>query len=150
MYFPHCSMTDLSRYGNSVRLRIFDSARLSVGNPNDKVWLPFVPEQNPDVQEQPGTMVLVGSSVNLVVSSGPPPTVSVPNVTGATQAEATTTINAAGLVLGTVTTASSTTIVAGLVISENPGAGSLVTVGSAVALVVSSGKPQVAVPPSLT
>ena len=95
-----------------------------------------------------GTQVLVGSSVNLVVSSGPPPAVNVPDVTGATQAAATTTIKAAGLVLGTVTKASSTTVATGLVISQNPVGGSLVPVGSAAALVVSSGNPQASLSPS--
>jgi hypothetical protein len=95
-----------------------------------------------------GTNVPPGSSVNLVVSSGPPPPVSVPSVTGATQAAATATIKAAGLALGAVTTASSTTVAAGLVISQNPVGGSLVPVGSAVALVVSSSNPQASLSPS--
>ena len=56
-----------------------------------------------------------------------------------TQAAATTALGNAGLTLGTVSTASSTTVPAGSVISQNPGAGTLVAPGSAVALVVSSG-----------
>ena len=70
----------------------------------------------------------------------------VPSVAGATQAAATTTLTTAGLALGSVSTASSTTVAAGLVISQNPGSGTQVASGSAVNLVVSSGPPLVTVP----
>ena len=85
-----------------------------------------------------GTQVSAGSAVNLVVSTGPAQ-VAVPNVVGLTQAAATTAITGAGLVLGTVTTAASSTVAAGNVISESPVAGTQVSVGSAVNLVVSTG-----------
>ena len=65
--------------------------------------------------------------------------VAVPNVVGDMQAAATTAITGAGLVVGTVTMASSGTVPAGDVISESPVAGTLVASGSAVNLVVSSG-----------
>jgi beta-lactam-binding protein with PASTA domain len=74
------------------------------------------------------------------------PQVATPNVVGQTQAAATAAITGAGLTLGTVTTASSTTVPSGSVISQNPAAGTQVVTGSAVALVVSSGLPQVATP----
>jgi hypothetical protein len=64
--------------------------------------------------------------------------VSVPNVVNDTQAAATTAINGADLVVGTVTTASSTTVPIGDVISESPVAGTMVATGSAVNLVVSA------------
>jgi hypothetical protein len=70
-----------------------------------------------------------------------PPSVAVPNVVGLTQAALTTAITGAGLVVGTVTTASSSTVAAGNVISESPAAGTPVNAGSAVNLVVSSGPP---------
>ncbi len=99
------------------------------------------------ISESPaaGTEVNINSSVNLVVSSGPPQ-VAVPNVVGQTQAAATTAITSVGLVLGTVTTQSSSAVAAGIVISESPAAGTEVNVNSAVSLVVSSGPAQVAVP----
>jgi beta-lactam-binding protein with PASTA domain len=99
------------------------------------------------ISESPiaGTMVAPGSKVNLVVSTGPAP-VAVPNVVGQTQAAATTAITGAGLVVGTVTTASSNTVAAGSVISESPVAGTLVAPGSSVNLVVSTGPGKVAVP----
>jgi beta-lactam-binding protein with PASTA domain len=92
------------------------------------------------ISESPvaGTLVNTGSAVNLVVSTGPAQ-VAVPNVVGQTQAAATTAIQAATLVVGTVTTASSGTVPSGRVITESPVAGTLVNTGSAVNLVVSSG-----------
>ena len=96
-----------------------------------------------------GVGVPTGSAVHLVVSTGPAPTpgpvsVSVPNVVNLTQAAATTAITGAGLVVGTVTQRSSTTVPSGSVISQNPAAGTSVATASAVALVVSTGP--VAVP----
>jgi beta-lactam-binding protein with PASTA domain len=86
----------------------------------------------------PGTNVASGSAVNLVVSTGPMQ-VAVPNVVGQTQAAATTAITGAGLVLGTVTQQSSSTVTSGNAISESPAAGTNVASGSAVNLVVSTG-----------
>jgi hypothetical protein len=92
------------------------------------------------ISESPaaGTQVNAGSAVNLVVSSGPGQ-VAVPNVVGLTQAAATTAITSAGLVLGAVTSESSATVPAGSVIRESPVAGTLVSPGSAVSVVISSG-----------
>jgi|GEM_PF-6823534 beta-lactam-binding protein with PASTA domain len=88
-----------------------------------------------------GIVATCGTPVNLVVSLGPAPeeTSTVPNVVGMTQAAATATLTTANLVVGTVTEAYSATVPAGSVISTNPGAGSTVAKGSAVALVVSKG-----------
>ncbi|MGO9371143.1 MAG: PASTA domain-containing protein, partial [Syntrophobacteraceae bacterium] len=55
-------------------------------------------------------------------------------------------ITGAGLVVGTVTTASSSTVPSGSVISQNPTSGTLVLPGSAVNIVVSTGPTQVAAP----
>ena len=72
--------------------------------------------------------------------------VTVPNVVNLTQAAATTAITGAGLTVGTVTQASSATVAAGSVISQNPGAGASVAPGSAVNLVISTGPAPVNVP----
>jgi beta-lactam-binding protein with PASTA domain len=90
-----------------------------------------------------GTLVTLGSAVNLVVSTGPAQ-VAVPNVVGQTQAAAATAITGAGLVVGTVTTVRTSigAAASGRVISESPVAGKLVTLGSAVNLVVSTGPAQ--------
>jgi Domain of unknown function (DUF4082)/PASTA domain len=94
-----------------------------------------------------GTQVAAGSAVSLVVSTGPA-SATVPNVVGQTQAAATTAINNASLVVGTVTNASSATVASGSVISSNPAAGTQVAAGSAVNLVVSTGQPPPPPPPS--
>ena len=99
------------------------------------------------ISESPtaGTSVNIGSAVNIVISSGPAQ-VSVPNVVGDTQAVATSALTGVGLVVGTVTQQSSSTVASGNVISESPLAGTSVNIGSAVNLVISSGPAKVSVP----
>jgi hypothetical protein len=63
--------------------------------------------------------------------------VTVPDVVGMTQADATTAITAVSLVVGNVMIASSSTVPVGDVISQMPGSGSLACQGSDVDLVVS-------------
>ncbi len=103
---------------------------------SSNVSVGFVISQTPPA----GTSVVAGSSVNLVVSTGPQ-MVAAPNVVGSTQGAATTSITGAGLVLGTVTQQSSSTVASGSVISQTPAAGTSVAVGSTVTLVVSNGPP---------
>jgi hypothetical protein len=86
----------------------------------------------------------VGYGANFIEYAGgtptpPPSLVAVPNVVGYTQSAASTAITGAGLKVGTVTTQTSSTVASGLVISENPAAGTNVATGTAVNLVVSSG-----------
>jgi beta-lactam-binding protein with PASTA domain/6-phosphogluconolactonase (cycloisomerase 2 family) len=85
-----------------------------------------------------GTSVANGSAVNLTVSSGPG-TIAVPDVVGKSELDATTAITTAGLVVGTVTQASSASVAKGNVISSAPVAGTQVAPGSKVDLTVSSG-----------
>ncbi len=84
------------------------------------------------------TSVAEGSSVDLVISLGPVMT-KVPNVVGLAQATAESSIVAANLVVGTVTTQYSETVPSGDVISQNPTGGSSVNEGSSVDLIVSDG-----------
>jgi beta-lactam-binding protein with PASTA domain len=86
-----------------------------------------------------GTSASPGSSVDLVVSLGPPPPVTVPDVVGLAQAAAEAAITGAGLTVGNVTTAYSPTVPAGDVISQAPTGGSSVAAGTAVDIVVSLG-----------
>src|SRR4029077_13591198 len=72
-----------------------------------------------------GTSVAPNSAVAIVVSSGPAP-VATPDVVGLTQAAAATAITNATLTLGVVTTASSSTVPSGNVISQLPVAGTSV------------------------
>ena len=70
----------------------------------------------------------------------------VPNVVGQPQAAASLAIVGAGLVVGTITQEYSATLAAGSVISQTPTAGTSVSSGSAVNLVVSRGVQPVVVP----
>ncbi|MEL6951284.1 MAG: PASTA domain-containing protein [Pseudomonadota bacterium] len=86
-----------------------------------------------------GTIVIVGTDVDLVVSNGPPPMVVVPDVSGQAQAQAEAAIVAANLVVGTITDQNDATIPAGSIVSQNPAGGVSVVEGSAVDLVRSIG-----------
>jgi beta-lactam-binding protein with PASTA domain len=83
-----------------------------------------------------GTSVPCGSSVNLVLSTGP---AVVPNVVGMAEADATDAINAAGLVVGFMTPEYSDTVPAGHVISQDPAGGTAADCDSSVYLVISRG-----------
>lgn len=87
-----------------------------------------------------GTYVAAGDQVVLQVSKGPAPkTVAVPNVTGKTQADATTAIENADL-KAKVYSVYSSTVAKGKVIGQSPAASAKVTVGTEVGIAVSLGK----------
>jgi WD40 repeat protein len=94
----------------------------------------IVMNQNPAAGQQAN----LGSTVALVVSSGPCK-VTVPGVVGQTQGGAGTALTRANLSTGTVTQQCSAGVEAGRVISQDPAAGARMLLGSAVALVVSTG-----------
>ena len=77
-----------------------------------------------------------------------PSQVTVPKVIGLRQAEAATVIAGAQLTVGTPSTVSSATVLAGTVISQSPDVGSSATIGSAVSVVVSSGPTLLPPPPT--
>ena len=87
----------------------------------------------------PGTEPNRGDTVTYWVSSGKPQA-TVPDLTNLTQADAEAKLADAGLV-GAVTQATSTTVPAGSVISQDPAAGTKVDKGSTVSYVVSTGSP---------
>ena len=76
----------------------------------------------------------------------PPPLVTVPNVVGLTSANARNALTSANLTVGVESTASSTSVPAGSIISQEPPAGTPVAAGTAVSFVTSSGPP--VTPPS--
>jgi serine/threonine-protein kinase len=94
---------------------------------------------------QAGTKADDGSTVTLTVSQGPG-TATVPSVEGLTLAQAKRKITRAGLKVGRVNQESSQIVPAGDVIRTDPASGQNPDVGTPVTLVVSSGKPLVAVP----
>ncbi len=89
-----------------------------------------------------GAQVSSGTAVAFVVSAGPQQ-VTVPNLRGKNIDDATTALTALGLKVGT-TTETNANAPAGQVVSTNPAAGTAVTSGTTVNLVVASGN--VAVP----
>jgi serine/threonine-protein kinase len=91
-----------------------------------------------------GTKAKKGSTVTLTVSSGPQQ-VAVPQVVGLTLSSARGRLSKAGL-QASEREENSDTVAQGRVISVSPPEGQKVDKGSSVTLVVSSGKPQVAVP----
>ena len=86
----------------------------------------------------PGTLVNPGSAVNLEVSSGPAQ-IAVPPLMGLTQSAAEGALQAAGLMRGTLTQASSLTVPAASISRADPAPGTLANPRSAVNLEVSSG-----------
>ncbi|WP_335985742.1 Stk1 family PASTA domain-containing Ser/Thr kinase [Glycomyces sp. MUSA5-2] len=92
-----------------------------------------------------GEEVKSGTPVTVYVSDGIPP-LNVPDVVGLAQADATTALEAEGLVVGAVSQRHSDTIPEGSVIEQSPGADAPAGPGDAVDLVVSSGPEPVEVP----
>ncbi len=89
-----------------------------------------------------------GTAVTLFVSSGPPaaPTAAIPDVTGDSQSAATNQLTHAGFDVNTTTQVSSS-VSAGNVISQDPGAGTSAAPGSTVTIVVANAPPK---PPTAT
>jgi hypothetical protein len=117
------------------------SAGLSVGaigqSYSDTVPAGRVISQNPIAGVRTG----VNSAVALTVSQGPEGSemVTVPDVVGMTQSQATSTITSARLVVGTINYSHSETVPEGRVISQDPTVGIPAAVNSVVELTVSSG-----------
>lgn len=85
-----------------------------------------------------GTLVAPGTSMYLQVSAGLEP-VPVPTLVGLSQADATALLTASRLTLGAVTLAASNTVRPGAVAAQNPAAGMVAGVTSAVDVTVSTG-----------
>jgi serine/threonine-protein kinase len=87
-----------------------------------------------------GTQAAKGGTVGIAVSTGPDALLSVPSVSGKTEAEAKSTIETAGFVAQTVTQPSAD-VAEGSVITQLPVGGSKAPPGSTVVVAVSSGTP---------
>jgi serine/threonine-protein kinase len=95
-------------------------------------------------QAPAGGRLREGRAVSVTVSAGPRP-IPVPQVSSLTKDDATTVVTRSGLKVGAVTSAASMTVPAGLIVSSHPDTGTLLP-GQSIDLVVSTGKPTVAVP----
>ncbi len=121
------------------------SAGLALGNVV-QTYHPTVPAGSVINQMTPaGTYVALGTHIDLTVSKGPQP-VLVPNVVGQTQADASTAITGAGLIVGSIVEAYSPTVPTGSVIDQTPVGGTSVLPGTAVDLTVSKGVEPATVP----
>jgi len=94
------------------------------------------------------TRVEESSSVQLVVSKGPPQPVTVPNVVGMTEEAARNAIESVELVVGTVTYEHSATVEPGEVIRQEPVGGTTAYTGDSVDLWVSRLAPDLVVDPT--
>ncbi len=139
------TMPDLSGLARTAAVEWVASAKLYVRDETEE-YNPTIPD-NHVIRHTPAadTQVVSGSPVDWVVSKGPEP-VSVPDVTGRTQAAATAAIAAADLVVGTVTERYNAAVPAGTVLSQSPLAGAVVLPGTAVDMVVSRGVQPVVMP----
>jgi serine/threonine-protein kinase len=97
----------------------------------------------------PGSNAAVGSSVTILVSSGPAP-VAVPQVKGLSVDQATLQLEQQGFTnLGTPIQENSSTVASGAVIRTDPAAGKAVAVDTRINIYVSSGAQKVTVPPEV-
>ena len=110
--------------------------------PVDQVISWTVPDQ-PSLQA--GDTVLPGTSIVVVVSSGPAPRV-VPELAAVPLADATSLVEAVDLVISVTVEEFSNDVPAGSVIAQDPVAGTELAPGTSVSVVVSKGPDLVAVP----
>lgn len=92
-----------------------------------------------------GTQIRKFQPVSLLVSKGPQ-LFPLPNLTGATLEKAKSSLNAAQMALGTVSEKFDENAAAGIVLSQDPAAGTLARHGTPVAIAVSKGPQPIAVP----
>jgi serine/threonine-protein kinase len=127
-----------------------NTARTNLQNAGFSVTPLYVASNQPSqtvIGENPtgGSKADEGSTVSLTVSSGPS-SVNVPTVLGDPVAQATKVLLKQGLKRGPTLKESSDQIPTGAVIDTNPAAGQTVPAGTAVTLIVSTGKAKVTVP----
>jgi len=115
--------------------------KLAVGA---RAYDPIAPAGTITEQRPPTGRLAEGRAVTVTVSRGPRP-LPIPSLVNQTREEAAAAVAAAGLTVGAVTTATSLTVAAGRVIDTRPDNGTLLP-SQAVDLIVSTGKPTVAVP----
>lgn len=114
----------------SKGLRVATESQISETVPVDVVI-----DQDPP----PGTTMSEGSTVTLVVSSGPPPVAVPTDLVGMTVEQATASLARASLRPGELTDTFDENVAKGIVVALGPGVGATAPKGSAVPLVVSAG-----------
>jgi len=145
------SKTQMKKIPNVIGQLQSDAAKIIVENhftvgKVSEVSSDTVPEGHVVVQTPaPGNMAVIGSSVDIAISSGKSK-LSVPDVVGIHYSQAVPTIIMSGLLPGNVTEESSETIQAGIVMHQAPKSGTMVELETKIDLVVCSGIPKVIVP----
>jgi beta-lactam-binding protein with PASTA domain len=122
------------------------AAGLLIGKVSQRVTFDFAPGVVTSQSPAPGVSVSPSSSVAFTVAILPP--ASVPNVTGVSVSDATGLLANQGLRLGILSYANDPKVKPGFVMSQSPGAGPTVAIGTAVALTVSRG-PQTGLAPNV-
>ncbi len=112
-----------------------DLTSFRVDEPNSDVAVGNVIRTDPEA----GASVSPGQQVRVFVSSGQE-TTTVPTLEGLSQDAATAALQAAGLVLGTVTPRNDPGLSGGTIISADPAAGSALPLGASVNVVAATGK----------
>jgi beta-lactam-binding protein with PASTA domain/tRNA A-37 threonylcarbamoyl transferase component Bud32 len=108
---------------------------------SDSVAAGLVISQDPTA----GTSLAKGGAVSLVVSAGKP-TATVPDLSGKTEPEAVNALQQAGFIIGARKFTNSADVAAGLVITQDPAAGTTADRGTPVNFSVSKGKAKGTVP----
>ena len=139
------SVPDVTGKTTSEATQIIEQAGFKVGK-MDSVY-DTTTEAGKVVSQNPGAgdKAEKGSTINLVVSQGTEK-IAVPDVSGKTKDEATSTLTRQGFAIGDVSEQTSDNIDSGKVISTDPSAGTEAPKGSVVNLVVSKGSDKVTVP----
>jgi len=129
---------DVAGYEQDLARRLIEAAGLTVASIDTTV----APEERGVVvstRPRAGESRLPGDGVTLFVSVGAP-SISVPNLVGLTLDEARELLEQVGLVLGSTSTRSSTQSEPGLIIDQNPAAGTLSAEGAAVRVILVRGE----------
>ena len=140
---PLISLIDMRQYSSDDATRYLRNAKLVpvlLGR-YDKSPRGTVLDQRP----APGTSVAARSKVTLTLSKGLEP-VDVPDVASQTLADATNALSGRGLSIAVAERVPSDQIAPGVILSQNPAAGSPLARGSTVDVTVSAAAPTVAVP----
>ncbi|MGH9387269.1 MAG: PKD domain-containing protein [Vicinamibacterales bacterium] len=135
------AVPDVIGQSQSAAAALVTAATLNVGRVSTRNS-PTVP-QDAVISQSPsaGTLVAPSSAVDLVVSIGPAPAGTVPDVVGQQQASAQLDIVAAGFAVGVIDAQFNATVAAGIVLGQNPAGGTQANTGSPINLVVSLGVP---------
>ena len=131
---------DLYNLSESIAEATITAAGLTLGSVTTQADVIIIPGNVDGQNPAAGTIVAALSPVDIVVSTGRAGLV-VPDLIGLTPDEANAILTTQGFVLNAVAYAASDTVQAGLILGQNPGAGSPTSYGSFVGYVVSLGAP---------